>query len=110
MSKTATLTISPASVAALSSLSLNPTSVVGGNSSTGTVTLSKAAPTGGTTVALSSSKTTLANVPASVLVAAGALSANFPVTTLVTRRNASVTIVASYGGVSRSAVLAVKRR
>ena len=37
----------------LSSVSLNPTSVIGGNSSTGTVTLSAPAPTGGAAVTLS---------------------------------------------------------
>src|SRR6266436_5822463 len=52
----------PASVS-LSSLSLSSTSVTGGNSSSGTVTLSGAAPTGGATVALSSSNTAAATVP-----------------------------------------------
>jgi len=55
----------------LSSLTLNPTSVVGGvQSSTGTVTLSAAAPAGGAIVVLSSSNTAAARVPASVTVAA----------------------------------------
>src|SRR5882672_10601825 len=45
------LSSAPANVS-LSSLSQNPTSVTGGNSSTGTVTLSRAAPTGGGMIAL----------------------------------------------------------
>src|SRR6266446_3731163 len=59
----------------LASVSVNPASVTGGNSSTGTVTLSGPAPSGGAQVALSSSNTTAARVPASVTVAAGATSA-----------------------------------
>jgi hypothetical protein len=42
--------------AALASVSLNPTTVVGGGSSTGTVTLSAPAPAGGAVVSLSSGK------------------------------------------------------
>src|SRR5205814_113546 len=66
----------------LSALALNPTSVTGGTqSSTGTVTLSGAAPSGGAVVALSSNNTTAARVPSSVTVAAGATTASFPVST-----------------------------
>ena len=52
------------------SLSLSPTTVAGGATSTGTVRLDNPAPAGGTAVALSSSSTA-ATVPASVTVAAG---------------------------------------
>src|SRR5215469_1460280 len=57
------------------SVTLNPTSVVGGNSSQGTVTLSGAAPTGGATVTLSSSNTAAAKVPTNVVVPAGSTTA-----------------------------------
>ena len=60
----------------MSSVSLNPTSVTGGASSTGTVTLSSAAPAGGAVVTLGSSNTAAATVPGSVTVAAGATSAH----------------------------------
>ncbi len=63
---------SAAPALSLSSLALNPTSVAGGNSSTGTVTLSGPAPAGGAQVALSSSNTAAATVPSSVTVPAGA--------------------------------------
>jgi len=92
----------------LSSLTLNPTSVVGGNSSTGTVTLNGPAPAGGAQVALSSSNTTVARVPASVAVAAGATSATFTVGTSVVSASTAVTISAAYAGVSRSASLTVQ--
>ena len=96
----------PASVS-LSSLALNPTSVTGGNSSTGTVTLSGAAPSGGAQVTLSSSNTTGARVPSSVTVAAGATSATFTVSTSAVAASTTVSISAAYGGVTRSVSLTV---
>jgi len=108
--KTASLTVQPAAppTVTLGSLTLNPTNVIGGNSSTGTVTLSGPAPTGGAQVALSSSNTTAARVPASVTVAAGATSATFAVSTSAVAASTAVTISASYGGVSRTASLTVQ--
>ncbi|GIV04439.1 MAG: hypothetical protein KatS3mg016_0014 [Fimbriimonadales bacterium] len=91
----------------LNTLSLNPTSVVGGNSSTGTVTLTAAAPSGGFVVNLSSSNPSVASVPSSVTVPAGATSANFTVSTAAVSTSTSVTITASAGGVSRTATLTV---
>jgi len=91
----------------LSSLTLNPTSVTGGNSSTGTVTLSGAAPAGGATVTLSSSNTAAATVPSSVSVAAGATSATFTVSTSAVASSTAVTISATYSGATRSASLTV---
>jgi hypothetical protein len=90
----------------LSALSLSPSSVVGGTSSTGTVTLSGAAPSGGAAVSLSenSSATT---VPASVTVPAGATSANFTVTTASVTATTSATLSAVFGGVTRTAALTV---
>jgi len=108
--KTASLTVNPAAPppVTLSSLSLNPTSVTGGvQSSTGTVTLSGAAPAGGAVVALSSSNTGAAQTPASVTVAAGTTSATFTVTTNAVPASTSVTIAASYAGTTRTALLTV---
>jgi hypothetical protein len=97
----------PPSAPTLSALALSPASVVGGNSSQGTVTLTAAAPSGGATVTLASNNTTAATVPASVTVAAGATSANFTVTTQAVTASTAVTLTASYGGVSRTATLTV---
>jgi thermitase len=91
----------------LDTLSLNPTSVVGGNSVTGTVTLTAAAPSGGFVVNLSSSNSSVASVPSSVTVPAGATSANFTVSTTAVSASTNVTITASAGGVSRTATLTV---
>jgi hypothetical protein len=95
----------PPSSPTLSALSLNPASVVGSNSSQGTVTLTSAAPSGGAVVTLSSSNTTVATVPASVTVAAGSTTATFTVTTKAVTSSTSVTISAAYGGVTRTATL-----
>jgi hypothetical protein len=90
-----------------SALGLSPTSVVGGTGSTGTVTLNYAAPAGGYTVTLASSRTTAATVPASVFVPAGATVATFPITSYPVAANTSSSISASGGGVTRSATLTV---
>jgi hypothetical protein len=90
----------------LSSVALNPTSVVAGSPSTGTVTLSGPAPQGGAVVSLSSS-VSAATVPASVTIAAGSASANFSVTTSAVTASTPVTISASYAGETKSASLTV---
>ncbi len=93
--------------AVLASVMLNPSSVTGGNSATGTVTLSKAAPAGGATVSLTSDNTATATVPASVFIAAGAASATFTVTTTAVTATTTANIGASYSGVSQSAALTI---
>jgi acid phosphatase len=92
---------------AASSLSLTPASVVGGNPSQGTVTLTGAAPPGGAVVTLSSNNTAVATVPASMTVAAGAISGNFTITTLAVSASTTVTISTSYGGTTPTASLTV---
>ena len=90
----------------LSSVTLNPTSVNGGSSSTGAVTLSAPAPSGGALVYMSSSASA-ATVPATVTVPAGAASATFTVNTSTVTASTSVTITASYAGATKTAMLAV---
>jgi hypothetical protein len=102
--RTASLTVLPA---VLSSLTLNPTQVVGGlQGSTGTVTLNGPAPAGGAVVALSSSSGA-ASVPGSVTIPAGATSATFIVNTAIVVVATNVTITGSYKGTTRSANLRV---
>jgi thermitase len=91
----------------LSSLSLNPSTVVGGNPSTGTVYLTAPAQSGGFTVQLSSSNPSVASVPSSVTVPQGQTSANFTVTTTPVTSQTNVTITASAQGVTRQATLTV---
>lgn len=108
VSRTATLTVNPASTSVtLQSLTISPTSVWGGSSATGTVTLSAPAPAGGVTVQLRSSHPSRASVPSSVTIPAGARSANFTIRTTSAASIVTVTITATYNGVSRSAQLTV---
>ena len=90
----------------LSSISVSPSSVVGGNTSQGTATLTSPAPSGGTVVSLSSSNTSVATVPSSVTIGAGSTSASFTVTTSTVASSTPVTISGS-SGASRTATLTV---
>jgi CARDB protein len=106
VTRSAVLTVRPP---ALSALSLSPTSVTGGSTSTGTVTLNGPAPTGGVTVSLSDNSSAV-SVPASVTVPAGKSGATFTVATYSVYSTRSVTVSAAYGGTTRSATLTVRRR
>jgi hypothetical protein len=105
-SQSGPLTVAATSVA-LSSISLSTSTVVGGDTVTGTATLTAAAPTGGAVVSLSSDDPV--NVPTSVTVPAGSASATFAISTRVVGGTMSVTIIGSCGGASASAVLSVTR-
>jgi hypothetical protein len=101
---TGLLTVTPP---ALGSVTLSPTTVVGGSAySTGTVTLTAPAPTGGISVTLASSNTTAATVPASITIPAGATTADFAVATNVVGSASSSTITATFG-VAKTATLTV---
>ena len=89
----------------LSALTLASSSVVGGNSVQGTVTLSAVAPSA--TVVTLASNNAVATVPASVTVAAGTSSASFIVNTTAVSATTSATISGSFGGVTRSATLTI---
>jgi len=104
---TLTVTPPPPPLPTVSSLDLNPTSVIGGRqSSTGTVTLSGPAPAGGAQVLLSSSNRA-ASVPSSVTVPAGATRATFTVNTSMVLVTTSANISASYNGTTRMATLTI---
>ena len=93
----------PAGSTGLAGVTMNPATMIFGSSSTGTVTLTSAAPAGGAVVALSSSEWVSFVLPASVTVPAGATSAQFPVTTAIGK--ATTIITASYNGVNKTATL-----
>lgn len=92
----------------LTGLSLDPASVTGSKTATGTVVLDRPAPAGGALVSLSSSNPAMASVPASVTVAAGASSAVFTVTTSSVASTRTVDISASRRGVTKTAALTVQ--
>jgi hypothetical protein len=100
------------------SLTLNPASVYGGASlnpiqfpstSTGTVCINGLAPAGGTVVQLTTSHPLVTLMPSSVTVPAGEGDASFQITTLPVLANTNVTISATLNGVTKTAVLLVKK-
>jgi hypothetical protein len=105
--QSAVLNVTPPAATAptLTAITLNPTTVTGGGSAQGTVTLSAPA-SAATTVSLSSSSA-IASVPASVNIPAGSSSASFSVGTTSVASQASVTISAVLGGTTRSAALTI---
>jgi hypothetical protein len=105
---TATFTINNP-LPGLQSLGLSPATVAGGQNSTGTVTLTGAAPAGGAVVFVSSNITAAAQVPASgtVTVPAGATSATFQITTSPVSASTAVVISANYNGGTKTAGLTV---
>ena len=107
MNKTAGITVNPV-LAALSSLSVSPSTMVSGQPGTGTVTLTAAAPSGGAVVSLLlSTKNAAVSVPASVTIAQGATSASFSVIAGTVTTSTSVTLSASYSGVTSTFALTV---
>lgn len=100
--------ITGAPVVDLTACSISPNSVVGGVSTTGTVTLSANAPTGGAVVRLRSSDPRV-TVPASVTVTAGTNTANFTINTTAITRNRTVEISATRNGVTRIAQMTLRR-
>lgn len=92
----------------VSSVTLNPASVPAVVSTTGTVMLSAAAPSGGAVVKLSTSNNSLAQVPATVTVPAKARSATFPITTSPATSQQTATITGTYNSSSQAATLTVR--
>jgi hypothetical protein len=103
VTKTATLTVVPP---VLSAFTCTPTTVIGGSSASCTVALSGPAYSGGVNVALSSSATVVA-VQASVTVPAGETTVGFGATTQALTGQTSVTVSASYGGVTKTVTLTI---
>jgi len=102
VSDSAVLIIAPP---VLSSIALNPSTINGGGSTVGTLTLSGNAPVGGFIVKLSS--TSGATVPASVLIPAGKYTANFNVSTSASAKQQTATITATQGSTSLTATLTI---
>lgn len=92
---------------AVDSVSLEPTTVVGGQRNpTGTVRLTSSTSTS-LVVTLRSSDTSVATVPSSVTVLSGGSSKTFTVTTRAVTTTKTVTISATAGGVTQSVTLTV---
>jgi len=98
------LTVNPSAVL---SVTLSPTSVVGGKNSTGTVKLNGPAPMGGISVSLSSDTPSVAATQGTVTVLAGLSSATFPITTVPLSSSTPANITASYNNAGISTQLTV---
>ena len=97
-----TLTITPAG---LSSISVSPTTALGGANIVGTVTLKATAPTGGVVVTLSSDSPAVAPVPATITVSSGQTSATFSIPTRTVTTQTVATISATLGATPVTAAL-----
>jgi hypothetical protein len=91
----------------LTGFTLSPAQIQGGQTAQGVVTISAPAPAGGVVVNLKSSNTTIATVPATVVVPAGASTVDFEVTGQVVSTDKNVVITASRGPVSIARTLKV---
>ncbi len=96
---TRTLTITPP---ALSTLSLAPTTIVGGcGTSAGKIALTGNAPEGGAVVTLSNTNGAT-DVPATITVPAGASTATFTIKTKTVTAPATGKVTATYGGIAKT--------
>ncbi len=103
--KTATLDVDAPVV---TSLVLNPSTVRGGLGSTGTVTISSPAPSGGLTIAISDTSSNV-GTPSSVVIPGGSTSVNFAITTSSVGSNQTKQVKATLNGVITSANLTLTK-
>lgn len=89
----------------VNSLSLSPNPVVGAGSSTGTVRLSAAAPSGGAVVSLARSSSVV-SIPGSVTVPAGQTAATFQASVAQVSQRTQVTVSANYNGSVQAILIA----
>ena len=101
-SKTAQITVIPALQLALAS-----SSVVGGNSVNGTITIADSAPINGANIILKSNDSAATVPNGGVVIPSGQTSAPFTIATAAVTAARTVAISATYGGVTQSATLTV---
>lgn len=96
----------PAALSQVTSLALSPSTVSGGSSVTGTVSLSSASPAGGLSVTVSSSNSAVI-ASTTLTVAAGAASGQFTSSTAAVTASTTVTLTASANGGTATSPLTV---
>ncbi len=100
-------TLNPPPPISITALSL-PTTIVGGQQATGTVTVNNyPRNAAGAVITLTSGDTKTLQVPATVTIPQGAFSANFTVTTVVVTGSKGVSVKATYGTSNLSATVTV---
>jgi hypothetical protein len=103
VSKSALLTVHPA---ALIRVSPNVSTIVGGNATAGSVVLDGKAPTGGASVAISTSDPSVVILTPEVI-PAGSTYKSFTISTKAVTSPVTVTITATYNGVSQTGTITV---
>jgi hypothetical protein len=96
----------PAAQVSLKSFTSSQPSIIGGQSTGGSVVLSAAAGSGGAAISLQSSSST-AQVPSTVIVPAGSTSASLTITTSPPQASQNVTLTATLGSSSQVATVTV---
>src|SRR6267378_4060206 len=91
----------------LAAVTVSSSTVSGGATAQGTVSLDAGAPAGGVVVQLSSSNPNVANVPATATIPAGFVESTFNITTSQVPSQTVATLQGSSGGVTRSVGLTV---
>jgi hypothetical protein len=81
---------------AITSFTFSPATMVGGDKTSGTITLRHPAPAGGVTITLNSSGLAVARIPKSVIIPAGERSASFEIATSKVSAQTTVGLSASY--------------
>jgi len=89
--RTTTVTVN---VTTVSSITFSPSTVIGGNTATGTITLEQVAPTGGLLINLYVDQSAFVTFPRRVTVPAGSRTVNFSVPTTVVTRDVAVRFTA----------------
>ncbi|MBV9928209.1 MAG: VCBS repeat-containing protein [Acidobacteria bacterium] len=110
VSKSATLTVNaPSNGASVASVTLTPSAVVGGSAQTVRVQvgLDRAAPPEGATITLSSSDPNVVRLPQTLGIAPGGTSGFADFTTAAVSAPTQVTVRATYGGSTQTALLTV---
>jgi hypothetical protein len=95
------------SIPALSTFTLNPTTIRGGQSTTGTITLDAAAGAGGVSIALSSNDASAVTFPQTVVIPEGKTSATVNISAASRQTSKTVTLTATYNGTTLTANLTI---
>lgn len=92
----------------LDKLSLDPTEVIGGNSSQGEIILNTEAPADGVVVELTSSDLETIKIPSNIEISGGKTSNTFPIETNSVNEAQNVTITASYKDIEKNQILTIE--
>jgi hypothetical protein len=104
-----TVIVAPENAVTLTSFTITPSRIIGGNPASGTVVLNTAAPFGGAAVVVGAKRRNMVTVPATVLIPEGATTATFPIATdpIHGNKDRAVEIDATYNGITQTTTLTI---